>query len=307
MAVKRKVLALRREGKIQEADEELEKAKPLEEQLQAIEDQNNERQEQKTMKDLQYNVILKNEASQQWDDAAPIKVTQSTGLANTPKIFQSKAEIQRQLLGIKRKALALKREGKIQEADEELEKAKPLEEQIQAIEDQNIERQQQTTTKDLQSENIFKDEARPQRDDAAPIKVTQSTGLANTPKIFQSKAEIQRELLGIKRKALALKREGKIQEADEELEKAKPLEEQIQAIEDQNIERQQQKTTKDLQSENIFKELDHKGMKLDHKGMMQPPLKSRRTQSTGLANQGRSTKDFSVKGQRLKSRENSWL
>ncbi|OVA15203.1 FYVE zinc finger [Macleaya cordata] len=47
----------------------------------------------------------------------------------------------------------------------------------------------------------------------------------------RSKAEIQRELLGLKRKALALRRQGDSEEADEVLEKAKVLEAQIAEME----------------------------------------------------------------------------
>ncbi|KAJ6364070.1 hypothetical protein OIU76_029081 [Salix suchowensis] len=57
--------------------------------------------------------------------------------------------------------------------------------------------------------------------------VTQSTSNISWRTPRRSKAEIQRELLGLKRKAFTLRQEGKIDEAEEVLIAAKALETQI--------------------------------------------------------------------------------
>ncbi|KAL4201783.1 hypothetical protein AMTRI_Chr02g260380 [Amborella trichopoda] len=66
----------------------------------------------------------------------------------------------------------------------------------------------------------------------------------------RSKANVQKELLGIKRKALALRRQGKSDEADEELQKAKVLEAEMEEIESSQKTQVLGKKDTDLKVEN---------------------------------------------------------
>ncbi|XP_012842937.1 PREDICTED: uncharacterized protein LOC105963114 isoform X2 [Erythranthe guttata] len=168
IALKKKALTLRREGKVDESDEELKKAKALEEQL---EDMNkaaapviqpsvdvnaalgnvNEEDEEVTDQDLgdpAYASLLKNLG---WDEEESVTtskenngppkytkdspITQSVGNVEEPvKSRKSKSEIQRELLQLKRKALTLRRQGEGDEADEVLNMAKLLEAQLEEFE-----------------------------------------------------------------------------------------------------------------------------------------------------------------------------
>lgn len=169
IALKKKALALRREGRLEESDEELRKAKDLEEQL---EDMNkapsiaqptidkrqsysinatpgNEEEEEVTDQDLHdpsYMSLLKNlgweeddnieEASTLKENSQPQKhiggpsTTQSTVCPEAKAPKKSKTEIQRELLALKRKALTLRRQGEVEEAEEVLNKARLLEEEL---------------------------------------------------------------------------------------------------------------------------------------------------------------------------------
>ncbi|KAI3928247.1 hypothetical protein MKW98_023848 [Papaver atlanticum] len=182
LALKKKALSLRREGRVDEAEEELRKGSVLERQLEEVEN---------TSKARTYNVISKDsglkegnaevpgifpsgeeeddtEVTEQdmrdpallsllsnlgWDeDVEPASMAPKpkqtrvdsenvSGSARTeaPAITavrprRSKAEMQRELLGLKRKALTLRRQGESDEADEVLDKAKVLEAQIAEME-----------------------------------------------------------------------------------------------------------------------------------------------------------------------------
>ncbi|XP_026448350.1 enolase-phosphatase E1-like [Papaver somniferum] len=182
LALKKKALALRREGRVDEAEEELRKGSVLERQLEEMEN---------TSKARTYNVISKDSAlkegnaevpgtfpsgeeedetevtEQDMRDPALLSLLSNLGwdedgepasLAPKPKQTRvdsenvsgsarteapvvtavrprrSKAEMQRELLGLKRKALTLRRQGESDEADEVLDKAKVLEAQIAEME-----------------------------------------------------------------------------------------------------------------------------------------------------------------------------
>lgn len=174
IALKKKALALRREGRLDESDEELSKAKALEEQLedmnkapsvaqpsignrqsyniQAIPD--NGEEEEVTDQDLHdpsYLSLLKNLG---WEDEGNADASSTLKENNqlqknigAPSISQSvvdvevmtskksKTEIQRELLTLKRKALTLRRQGEAEEADEVLNKARLLEAQLNESEE----------------------------------------------------------------------------------------------------------------------------------------------------------------------------
>lgn len=174
IALKKKALALRREGRLDESDEELSKAKALEQQLedmnkapsvaqpsignrqiyniQAIPD--NGEEDEVTDQDLHdpsYLSLLKNlgwEEDGNADVASTLQENnQSQKYIGAPSISQyvvdvevmtskkSNTEIQRELLTLKRKALTLRRQGEAEEADEVLNKARLLEAQLNESEE----------------------------------------------------------------------------------------------------------------------------------------------------------------------------
>jgi len=293
LALKKKALALRREGKLEEADEELKKGKVLEQQLEemdntpktdvqvnavyetsapanqpfdlsipvapAVEEADVTDQD---LHDPAYVLVLRSLGWQEEDNKAAMPSTESfqkndgTSRENSDissatiaigKPRKSKAEIQRELLGLKRKALVLRRQGQETEAEEVLEAVKALEEQMAEMETSNRE----------VLPNLYEDRHKveaPKQDNLPEINYPVGRGAAQTPlkrpaeanddsekrqllnaatheanpspsvSPDNEKSPLEREILAHKRKALALKREGKLVEAREELRKAKLLE-----------------------------------------------------------------------------------
>lgn len=197
--------------------------------------------------------------------------TSETSKANTapsiPTVVskRSKAEIQRELLGLKRKALALRREGKSDEAEELLTLAKALEAQMAEMgamknfqsdsgwqKDKFINPAVETAIDDGDKENIvteadmhdpgllsvlkdlgWDDDLEPvtlQKVPANQVAVN-STHSMDSSVPSKSKGEIQRELLDLKRRALVHRRKGNTEEAEELLKMAKVLEAQMAEIE----------------------------------------------------------------------------
>lgn len=302
LAVKKKALTLRREGKFNEAEEELKKGAVLQNQLDELDNSSklaaagkatrekenlendlpdinsldddggvdvkdeelNDPNYMSMLKSLGWNDEDNNPAGSSSEKSDPVssrpgkKTTETQGAYDirVTKPRRSKAEIQRELLGLKRKALTLRRQGNVDEAEEVLNQTKILEAQIMEIDsgknlyadcDQLKKQPNDIATNsgingrdDSVTENDMKDPAllstlknlgwedeEPQRDEAAFSSV-KSTG----PRIAaKSKGQIQRELLDLKRKALALKRQGKTGEADELYSKASILEAQLAELE----------------------------------------------------------------------------
>ncbi|KAJ8443058.1 hypothetical protein Cgig2_004263 [Carnegiea gigantea] len=191
--------------------------------------------------------MLSTEAAQKNDEASGENSDTSSATIAIGKPRRSKAEIQRELLGLKRKALALRRQGQETEAEEVLEAAKALEEQMAEME----------ASKTEVLPNIYEDKSEveaPKQDDLPEINHPEQRAAAQTPlkrpaeangnsekrqlmhaaaheanpsptvSSNSQKSPPQQEILAHKRKALALKREGKLAEAREELRKAKLLE-----------------------------------------------------------------------------------
>lgn len=173
LGIKKKALALRREGRLDEAEEELEKGKILEKQLEDIDNQpkfaqpiagnkldesiadtdvGNEEAEvtDQDLHDPTYLSLLNNLG---WQDDEKANVPsasfqeknnvshlsasltkEATSNMQVQASKKSKGEIQRELLGLKRKALTLRRQGETEEAEEVLKAAKMLEEQLAEIE-----------------------------------------------------------------------------------------------------------------------------------------------------------------------------
>lgn len=174
LAIKKKALGLRREGRLDEAEKELNKCKVLEHQLeQATEASKRNSTEvgagvgskdlnknlldvevvedvtDQEMHDPEYLSVLKNLGWNDKDDElVPSKSSKQDGLLPVPpsepsanhapkyaaRPLRRKAEVQRELLGLKRKALSLRRQGDTEAAEEMLVKTKALEAEIEEIE-----------------------------------------------------------------------------------------------------------------------------------------------------------------------------
>ncbi|KAL3828383.1 hypothetical protein ACJIZ3_017185 [Penstemon smallii] len=160
LSLKKKALTLRREGKLDESEEELKKAKVLEQQLEDMNkaptitqsstantnnpgDGDEEEVTDQDMHDPSYLSLLKNLG---WEDEDKSKVPSTTVSKENERASKqhnfetgtsrkSKSEIQRELLVLKRKALTLRRQGEAEEADEVLKMAALLEAQLQEYEE----------------------------------------------------------------------------------------------------------------------------------------------------------------------------
>ncbi|KAL4563124.1 hypothetical protein LXL04_027157 [Taraxacum kok-saghyz] len=228
LGIKKKALALRREGKADEADQELAKGKVLEEQLEELE---SGPKVKPTVKPVDFSSTLEVEYGEEdvtdtdMNDPSYLSLLQNLGWQeeekeevkvkvdfSTPK-KQTKSEIQRELLALKRKSLALRREGNLDEAEEVLEKTKGLEAQLAELEgpNQNIDNNsgERKTVEKTQTVEVMVQE-----------KVTESTG----PVDSADSGTVQQQIMAHKRKAVSLKREGRLAEAKEELKLAKLLE-----------------------------------------------------------------------------------
>lgn len=282
LAVKKKALTLKREGKVNEAEEELKKGAVLQEQLDELDNTSKLAAEGKAirerrdpgndMPDISVNsldddgeVDVKDEElndpsylsmlkSLGWNDEDNNHVGDSSGrvepVSTRPR--RSKAEIQRELLGLKRKALTLRRQGNVDEAEEVQKQTKNLEAQLVEIDSgknlnadgsqlkktstdsgMNVE-DDSVTEIDMKDpsllstlKNLGWEDEEPKKQEAASSSL-QSTG----PRVAaKTRGQIQRELLDLKRKALAFKRQGNTEEADEVYSKAKVLEAQLAELE----------------------------------------------------------------------------
>ncbi|XP_022720544.1 uncharacterized protein LOC111278230 isoform X2 [Durio zibethinus] len=180
LGLKKKALALRREGRLDESEEELKKGKILERQLEEMENASNMKVAQVTtgskgkdltdecpnvsetlpvegdvtdqdMNDPTYLSILRNLGWNDNDDELSNSLPKHSKQKDSEQIIESslthfplkipakasrrtKAEIQRELLGLKRKALSLRRQGNTDEAEEVLETAKALEAEMAEME-----------------------------------------------------------------------------------------------------------------------------------------------------------------------------
>lgn len=204
LAVKRTALQLRRQGREEEAESELEKAKELEKQLAELESHSILASEQLSMPQPS----VESASSAIHVTEKPVQVTQPEapllGIHLVPDQNSSRKD---EILMHKRKALALKREGKISEAKEELRQAKLLE---KTLEEESTPTTHLTAT--VESEVVVPE--------SKPVQTRKSIPT-------RDRVKIQQESLSHKRNALKLRREGKIAEAEAEFEIAKSLEAQL--------------------------------------------------------------------------------
>ncbi|KAK9936173.1 hypothetical protein M0R45_013030 [Rubus argutus] len=154
----KKALALRREGRLDEAEEELKRGRVLEHQLEEMENGSMLKatpvavgSKDSVLEHEHANVSgriwvgidddneVANSSSEPYKQIDTMQAGESPPAQAPGKIplagsRRSKSEIQRELLGLKRKALALRRQGDTEEAEEMLKKAKALEDQIVEME-----------------------------------------------------------------------------------------------------------------------------------------------------------------------------
>ncbi|RCV07055.1 hypothetical protein SETIT_1G213300v2 [Setaria italica] len=204
LALKKKALTLRREGKVDESEEELKKGSVLEKQLEELENSSKPPVAKETRSfasnppykveppnlnladegfepevtdnDMQDPALLSVLKNMGWEDVDTdsVKRTDKPLISShvvPQKSSKTKGQLQKELLGIKRKALALRREGKNIEAEEELEKAKVLEQQLAEIEESsNLTASQQgvTTAGHQITENKYDVQHIPSVDATAP-------------------------------------------------------------------------------------------------------------------------------------------
>lgn len=247
LAIKRKALSLRRQGKTEEAEEELVRAKELEKQLAILEESqtslsmdqperynSNAEDGLSRISDVGNRVSSCIETSKiddttklsarlsisELEPSKEISVSSKPGhsdnisLENFSTMTNKTGGYKEEILAHKRNALALKKEGKVTEAKEELRKAKLLEKCLQ----------------DGQGSSVD--------DKTSPVSTSESTSTpqesskahSEKPKSSRDRFKLQQESLAHKRNALKLRRDGKMQEAEAELEKAKELENQLEEL-----------------------------------------------------------------------------
>ncbi|XP_021734550.1 uncharacterized protein LOC110701244 [Chenopodium quinoa] len=248
LGLKRKALALRRQGQETEAEEMLETAKKLEEELAELEAPkveilaNFSERQAEVEAAIQGNLPEDSEPMDRGTFQTPLKrpaeandasdkrqVVQAAihGANLSPSVSPEnpKSPVQQEILSHKRKALALKKEGKMAEAKEELRKAKQLERNLEDGKPQNptgpvpmeVSSSVMSTTREEHSTSTQPEERDPPR-------------VAPKPMSSHERFKLQRECLNHKRNGLKLRREGRTEEADAELEIAKKLEAQLEEV-----------------------------------------------------------------------------
>lgn len=216
LVLKRKALQLRRQGREEEAESELEKAKELEKQLAELESHCVLASEQLPMPQP----AVESAFSATRVTEKPVQVTQAEtpllnthlaekaigfGQINNDLHLPDQNSLKDEILMHKRKAVALKREGKISEAKEELRQAKLLEKRLE-------ESSQATDLSGTTEPEVIPE--------SKPVQTRKSIST-------RDRVKIQQESLSHKRNALKLRREGKVAEAEAEFEIAKSLEAQL--------------------------------------------------------------------------------
>jgi hypothetical protein len=224
LARKRKAVALKREGKLGEAREELRQAKLLEKSL-----------EVETAGPVGGSHDGSTSASnapsaQQKDPSAP-------NLAPKPLSGRDRFKLQQESLSHKRQALKLRREGRVEEAEAEFELAKALEAQLDEMSSANLaEPVDDVVVEDLldpqllsalkaigieDTSTISQGSERP-----GPVKVSPTKSESNSQERIQLEERIKAE----KVKAVNLKRAGKQAEALDALRRSKLFEKKLNSL-----------------------------------------------------------------------------
>ncbi|CAH9082388.1 unnamed protein product [Cuscuta europaea] len=262
LSLKRNALAMRREGRLDEADEELKKCKVLENQLEELDNNNNSNNAQfrnndcivendddgggggcdevtdLDLQDPNYLSALKALGWEEDEEENSGSATPSTSQVknDSGKSKRSKGEVQKELLSLKRKALSLRRQGESEQAEELLETARNLEAELVEIESSSLNRveiPESCTQKEatiiyahpnapLDSRSDIINDLGRKKKDIPENKPNE---MVNAEK--KTSSSLQQEILAHKKKAVAFKREGRLTEAKEELRQAKALEKHL--------------------------------------------------------------------------------
>ncbi|KAI4351168.1 hypothetical protein L6164_005548 [Bauhinia variegata] len=269
VALKKKALMLKREGKLAEAKEELKRAKILEKQLEEqellaeaegsddelsalIRDMDSDKEEFPNLDDTGHGFDFDNLLRISEDIAdGNFEVTdddmvdpeiacalQSLGWnedSNHPENTMSESQpLDRDALlsdiqSLKREALNKKRAGNAAEAMAFLKKAKLLERDLNSSESHESNTMIQKSTASRMGLNS---QISGNLSDSIQLDERNSNTINNAASAVAPKSRlvIQRELLNLKKKALSLRREGKLTEAEEELRKGAALEQQLEEM-----------------------------------------------------------------------------
>ncbi|XP_008798841.1 uncharacterized protein LOC103713621 isoform X2 [Phoenix dactylifera] len=224
LARKRRALALKREGKLAEAREELRQAKILE----------------KSLEDGQQSNMGSPSVLASTSDTTSVVQENKTNQSKKPISGRDRLKIQQESLSHKRNALKLRREGKMEESEAELELAKALENQLEELDAQ---RSSTSTSGKLEAmdDAVVEDLLDPQLMSALKAVGWQDTDFGvqpsrkseSKPKVEKDgnpqaeKANLEEQIKAEKLRALNLKRAGKQPEALEALRSAKHLEKKL--------------------------------------------------------------------------------
>lgn len=222
LAHKRKALALKREGKLSEAREELRQAKLLEKSLESASPENK--------------TGTSNVSSSITDSISPEKPISKSNSAAKPSTGRDRFKLQQESLKHKRQALKLRREGRMEEADAEFELAKNLEMQLEEMDSQDS-KKMAGPEDDLGVEDFL---------DPQLLSALKSLGIENGPaparqmpekvspakgeNVIQERTQLEEQIKAEKVKALNLKRSGKQAEALEALRRAKLYEKKLNSL-----------------------------------------------------------------------------
>ncbi|XP_068325091.1 uncharacterized protein [Pyrus communis] len=263
VALKKKALMLKRDGKLTEAKEELKRAKILEKELEEqeflaeaedsddelsalIRNMDDDKQEEFSIQyeqedgfnfdhlisaadDLGGNFEVTDEDMEDPEISAALQSLGWSQGSNNPETSPPQIpSIDREALlseiqSLKREALNHKRAGNVQQAMTQLKKAKLLEQDLESLESQEGNVANDPTR--IHKQAADKSSQSPMVGDIHTMECTDSKPVRKT------KLMIQKELLGLKKKALALRREGRLNEAEEELKKGRVLEQQLEELE----------------------------------------------------------------------------
>ncbi|KAK6797653.1 hypothetical protein RDI58_005355 [Solanum bulbocastanum] len=252
LGLKRKALTLRRQGETEEAEELMNAAKMLEEQLAEIEEsmsnptKSNEQKERiaidspvenpqfppsdsrkSPIEDMESKVTRTPEKPEQVSQSDEIPCISESKTAEEVNSQLDQNSLRQDILAHKRKAVALKREGKVAEAKEELRQAKLLEKHLE--EEKTLGSSSSTVSAGPNTSHVGPNEVSPNKvphiSQVGQKEVSPSSG--PKPLSGRDRFKLQQQSLSHKRQALKLRREGRTEEADAEFELAKAIESQL--------------------------------------------------------------------------------
>ncbi|XP_061336420.1 uncharacterized protein LOC133283560 isoform X2 [Gastrolobium bilobum] len=232
LAHKRKAVALKREGKLTEAREELRQAKLLEK---SLEDGSMQQNTASTN-----NVSNASNVVQKKQELSNVvqKKQESSNVNAKPLTSRDRFKLQQESLGHKRRALKLRREGQIEEAEAEFERAKAIETQLEefathdanksdAVDDVSVEDfldpQLLSALKAVGLQDISVVSSGPERREV----VIPNAKVENSN---QERVQLEERIKEEKIKAVNLKRSGKQAEALDALRRAKMYEKKLNSL-----------------------------------------------------------------------------